>query len=306
MARLAEAISRIDPDGVLLVGDRYETFAAASAAYLCHVPVAHCHGGEITRGAMDDALRHAITKLSHVHFASTEQYAGRIRQLGEEPWRVHVSGAPGLDTLRDAPLLSGAELAPTIGYDPSVEPTAVLTYHPATLADEAPGATFELLARALEMRDLRVVITGPNADPGSEEILAGIRAYTARSDRAMHAPSLGHLRYMSLLACAACMVGNSSSGIIEAGSFALPVVNVGRRQEGRTSGPNVIHVEADAAGIKRGIDQALSDETRQSLEGMENPYGSGRSWEKILNVLGRLPSREALLCKGFSDWTGGE
>ena len=304
-AELARAIVEIAPDWVLLVGDRYETFAAAAASYLVHVPVVHLHGGEITRGAIDDALRHAITKLSHVHFASTAEYAARIRQLGEEPWRVHVVGAPGLDAAAEAELLPAGLLAERIGFDPAAEPPAILTYHPATLASEPPGATFALLADALAERHLPVVITGPNTDPGSGAILDEIHRFVQRYPRAVHRPSLGHLGYLSLLNAACCMVGNSSSGIIEAASFKLPVLNVGRRQDGRARGKNVIDAEADGAGIAAGLEKVLDPAFAESLSDLVNPYGEGQAWPKMLAALRQLPDRQTLLVKGFVDTPGG-
>jgi len=297
---LAKVVTELGADLVLLTGDRYEALAAAMAAYLQAVPIIHLHGGELTFGAMDDSIRHAITKLAHVHFTSTAVYARRIRQMGEEPWRVHNVGAPSLDGLRDEKPPGNDELAEIIGFDPA-EPTVLLTYHPATAADEPPGRTFRTIARALDAFDGHILVTGPNADPGSREILREIGTWSRRNRRVAHVPSLGHRAYLALLARAVAMVGNSSSGIIEAASFRLPVLNIGDRQAGRLRPRNVVDTAASAAAIARGLRRVLSRRFRRSLRGLRNPYGAGRSAGKMLSVLERLPDRSTLLHKEFRD-----
>ena len=305
MARLAGVIGECRPDVVVLVGDRYETLAAASAAYLMQVPVAHVHGGERTIGAMDDAIRHAITKLSHIHFVSTAEYGRRVRQLGEEPWRVRVVGAPGLDALREHELTTVAELTERLGFDPRT-PTALVTYHPATLSDEPPGPSFDMIARALSRFDGHIVITGPNTDPGSGDILAAIDRFVARCGCARHIPSLGHTTYLSLLRYARCMVGNSSSGILEAASFRLPVLNIGRRQAGRHRPRNVVDVASTKQAVTRGLAKVTSESFRGSLLGLRNPYGQGLAWKKMMAVLEKMPDRQKLLNKDFRDMPAGK
>ena len=298
---IARSLRRIQPDLVVLTGDRYETLAAAMAAFLCMIPIVHLHGGEMTIGAMDDSLRHAITKLSHVHFASTRAYGRRLRQLGEEKWRVHVVGAPSLDGLLNKPMLTADELSRRIGLDVS-EPTVMVTYHPATLVDEPPGKTFDHIARALERRGINVIVTGPNADPGSGEILAAIRRFTRRYARVRHIPSLGHQAYLSALACMQAMIGNSSSGIIEAASFRLPVVDIGQREGGRVAPANVVNVPPTAAGIEKGLRKVLSAGFYSSLKRLKNPYGDGRSAPRMMKILTYLPPRAVLLAKRFVDY----
>jgi len=300
MARLAGVIGECQPDVVVLVGDRYETLSAAFAAYLMQVPVAHMHGGELTTGAMDDAIRHAITKLSHIHFVSTKEYGRRVRQMGEEAWRVRVVGAPGLDALRKQGLMSVAELTETLGFDPR-SPTVLLTYHPATLSDEPPGPTFDMIAGVLSEFNGHIVITGPNTDPGSGDVLASIDRFVADCECACHIPSLGHKAYMSLMRYARCMVGNSSSGIIEAASFRLPVLNIGERQAGRHHARNVVDVASTQQAVRRGLYKVTSESFRKSLSGLRNPYGQGLAWKKMMAVLEDMPDRRTLLTKDFCD-----
>jgi len=278
-----EALARLRPSIVVVLGDRFEMFAGAVAAQLLQVPLAHIHGGELTLGAMDDALRHAMTKLSHLHFVSTEEYARRVRQMGEEAWRITVSGAPGLDNLSLIEPLQGAELerAAAIKLEPA---PLMVTYHPVTHDRHEIDQQAEALLAALEASGIPVVFTAPNADEGGRRLRAMIRAYVADHDNARYVDNLGTRGYFGLMRAARAMVGNSSSGIIEAASFALPVVNIGSRQEGRMRAANVIDCAAEAAAISKAIARATDSDFRKSLEGMRNPYAADGAASAIIHA----------------------
>lgn len=294
-------------DLLVLLGDRYETLAAAVAALPHLVPVAHIHGGEVTRGAIDDAVRHAITKLAHLHFAATREAAARIRQMGEEPWRVVVSGAPGLDTIRAATeggaLIARERLLGGYGLDPA-RPVLLTTFHPVTLEHEAAAAQIAEVLGAIDHVGhvgAQVLFTAPNADTAGRVILGAIERFIeGRNDRRLIA-STGQNEYLSLLACADAMVGNSSSGILEAPSFRLPVVNIGTRQDGRERARNVIDCACERDAIARAIAAATAPAFRASLDGLVNPYGDGYAAERIVAALRSAPLGDALLRKRFVD-----
>jgi UDP-hydrolysing UDP-N-acetyl-D-glucosamine 2-epimerase len=299
----ARSFERARPDILLVLGDRYEMLAAATATLPLSLPLAHIHGGESSEGAFDESIRHVLTKLSHLHFAATEAAARRLRQLGEEPWRIVVSGAPALDEIARLEPLLDAELERAIGLplDPS---PLVVTYHPATRDPRDPGALVRELLAAVERTALPAVFTYPNADPGGAEIRRAIDDYVSRHDDATAVASLGARAYHSLLRRAAAMVGNSSSGIIEAASFGLPVVNVGVRQNGRLRPANVIDVEDDREAIRAAIERAVSPELRASLAALESPYGDGRAAERIVATLTSVELGPRLLTKRFHDLDG--
>jgi UDP-hydrolysing UDP-N-acetyl-D-glucosamine 2-epimerase len=296
----AQAYGRCRPDILLVVGDRFEMHAAALAALPFKIPVAHIHGGEITEGAIDDALRHSITKLSHLHFVSTREYANRVIQMGEEPWRVVVSGSPALDNLRTLTLLKPEELAARFGLSLNQAPLLV-TFHPVTLEYEDTDWQVSELLEALRPFDLPVVFTAPNADTSGRVIARKIEDFVKDHPSAWIVPNLGTLGYLSMMRCAAAMVGNSSSGIVEAPSFELPVVNIGSRQRGRVRAPNVIDVGYGATEIAGAVERALCPAFRASLAGLTNPYGDGRAAECIVRVLRETPLGDKLLVKRFHD-----
>lgn len=289
------------PDILVVLGDRFDMLPAAVAALPFRIPVAHLHGGEVTEGAIDDAIRHAITKLSHLHFVTTEDHARRVRQLGEEDWRVTVSGAPGLDTLLGAPARPRAQVLGALGLD-AARPLLLVTYHAATLEPDGGAAGAEALARVLVASDAQVVATAPNADPGHAAVRAPVEAFVAaHPDRARWIENAGLDGYRDLLAAADAMVGNSSSGIIEAPSFALPVLNIGSRQRGRQRGENVIDVEPVAEAIADGLAQALAPGFRLRLRGVHNPYGSGDAAHRIVQRLATVDLGPSLVTKRFID-----
>lgn len=296
----AQAYGRSRPDLLVVLGDRFEMHAAALAALPFRLPVAHIHGGERSEGAIDDALRHSMTKLSHLHFVATDAYRQRVLQMGEEPWRVVVSGAPSLDNIRSTRLLGCDELERRFGVRLDESPLLV-TFHPVTLEYERTEWEVMELLEALRSLARPVVFTLPNADAGGRLVTRLLTAFVQEHPFARLVPNLGPQGYFSLMALAAAMVGNSSSGIIEAPSFALPVVNVGSRQDGRLRAENVIDVGYDHQEIISGIRRALAPEYRARLRGLPNPYGHGRAAEIIVDHLKDVVIDNRLVVKRFVD-----
>jgi UDP-hydrolysing UDP-N-acetyl-D-glucosamine 2-epimerase len=281
----AKVYNQYRPDIVLFLGDRYEMHAAAVAAIPFGIPLAHIHGGELTYGAIDELFRHSLTKMSHLHFTATETYANRIRQMGEEPWRITVSGAPGLDNLIASQLPSREQLAERFGLDLSCDPILV-TFHPVTRdLKKNEGYVQNLLAALGEFCNDNIVFTHPNADTEHQVIVKAIKAFLHERSKACLIDNFGTQGYWGIMKIAKVMVGNSSSGVIEAASFQLPVVNIGTRQEGRIRVRNVIDVDYDQQAISQGIRKALSDYFRHSLQGLQNPYGDGHAAQRIVSVL---------------------
>ena len=294
----AEAFERSRPDVLLLLGDRFEMLAAGVAALPLGLPLAHIHGGESTEGAIDEAIRHSLTKMSHLHFVSTDDYARRVVQLGEEPWRVHVTGAPALDALSGFEPLPDDELA-ELGVTLRGQ-TLLVTYHPVTLAHTQTGEELRAVLEAVDDSGLDAVLTFPNADTSHGEIIERLESLAA-DDRFTVVRNLGTKAYFTLMSRAAAMVGNSSSGIIEAGSFKLPVVDVGMRQRGRLRPRNVVPADGTAASIGAAIQAAVDPEFRRSLDGLVNPYGDGHAGERIAEVVATEELGERLLVKRFHD-----
>ena len=301
VAGFGEAFARLRPDVVVALGDRFEMLAAAVAALPFALPVAHIHGGEVSEGAMDNQIRHAITKLAHLHFASAEPHARRIAAMGEEPWRIHTVGAPGLDRLATTEPLPRAALARELGL-PEAGPWLLVTFHPVTLEYRDTAAHIDELLAALEKTDGFIVITYPNADTAGRLIIERIEEFAGRHPRRCRlAKSLGERLYLSLLRHADLMIGNSSSGLIEAPTFGLPVVNVGSRQRGRLRGANVIDVEPSREDILRGIEAAQVPAFRARAGAAANPYGDGHAAPRIVDVLRSVPIDARLVEKRFSD-----
>ena len=296
----AQALAQEKPDILLVLGDRFEMYSAVIAALPFNIPVAHIHGGEVTEGAIDDALRHSITKLSHVHFVSTSEYAKRVMQLGEEPWRIHISGAPALDNLKEISLYSAAELESLFGLNLR-HPALLVTYHPVTMEYDRTSAHVENLLWALEKSELPVIFTMPNADASNQIIRQKILTYVKTHPNAQHVENMGVRGYFSLMSIALAMVGNSSSGLIEAPSFFLPVVNIGNRQKGRIRAANVIDVDNDPEQILGAIQRAVSEDFRGQLSSLVNPYGNGNATELILTKLKEIALDQRLIQKHFLD-----
>lgn len=294
----AQTLSRLRPDILVLVGDRFETLAAAVAAIPFNLPLAHLHGGELTEGAFDEQMRHALTKMSHFHFVTTAASRRRVIQMGEEPWRVTVSGAPALDNLRGLEPLSLEALERRIGIALSPAPV-IVTYHPVTLEPEQASWQIGELLAAVGDIDRPLVLTFPNADTSNREIRMALERFAAGRPRTALVANLGTQAYFSLMAHAAAMVGNSSSGIIEAASFRLPVVNVGTRQGGRERGANVVDTRNDRAAIAAGLARGLSTAFRDGLRTLVNPYGDGSAADRIVPVLRDTPIDGRLIVKRF-------
>lgn len=287
----ADALDRLRPDFLVVLGDRFEALAVVQAALILRIPVAHLHGGEITEGAYDDAIRHAITKMASLHFTATEAYRKRVIQMGEAPETVFNVGALGLDhLLRNAPM-SLSELSASLGFDLR-QPYFLVTYHPVTLSGEDPEESCCAMLAAIDsFLEHSVILTYPNADNGGRTIIPIVEEYAHRQpERVLAIPSLGFRRYHGALARAAAVIGNSSSGIIEAPSFGVPTVNIGDRQCGRLAADSVLHCPPNAAAIERAIATAISPEFAKVCRGVTNPYGQGGAAPQIVRILESHPA----------------
>jgi UDP-hydrolysing UDP-N-acetyl-D-glucosamine 2-epimerase len=295
MLGLADVLGQMRPDLLLLIADRYEMLAPASVALALRIPIAHIEGGEISEGAIDDAVRNALTKMSHIHFTSTHLARERVIAMGEEPWRVHRAGAPSLDHLRRSQLLTRDEVEQRLQIDLS-QPTILVAYHPVTIRRETTEEVDALFA-ALAATEGQILFSFPNSDAGSHHIIKCTRDFLANRGSGKIFTNLGAINYWSLLCYVDALVGNSSSGIMETASFALPTVNIGLRQKGRERARNVLDALPDAPDIRERIEMARSTTFRKALAGMENPYGNGHASEKIVEVLTTVPLTHDLLIK---------
>lgn len=291
----ADALERMKPDVLVVLGDRFEALAVTQAAMILRIPIAHIHGGEITEGAYDDAIRHAITKLSLLHFTSTEAHRNRVIQLGEHPSRVFNVGAVGLDHLQRSKMFSLAELSASLNFKLE-QPYFLVTYHPVTLASEPAKASFENLLKALDtFPQHQIILTYPNADDGGREIIPLLEAYAKQQpSRVLAIPSLGQKRYLSAVKHAAAIVGNSSSGIIEVPSFKVLTVNIGERQRGRLAAESVFSCPSNTAAIIETLQLGLKSDLTQVV----NPYGKGKTSEAILK---QLKAADLSVVKTFYD-----
>lgn len=291
----ADALERMKPDVLVVLGDRFEALAVTQAAMILRIPIAHIHGGEITEGAYDDAIRHAITKLSLLHFTSTEAHRNRVIQLGEHPSRVFNVGAVGLDHLQRSKMFSLAELSASLNFKLE-QPYFLVTYHPVTLASEPAKASFENLLKALDaFPQHQIILTYPNADDGGREIIPLLEAYAKQQpSRVLAIPSLGQKRYLSAVKHASAVVGNSSSGIIEVPSFKVPTVNIGERQRGRLAAESVFSCPSNTAAIIETLQLGLKSDLTQVV----NPYGKGKASEAILK---QLKAADLSVVKTFYD-----
>jgi len=290
---LADALTAWRPDLLLLIADRYEMLAPASVALALRIPIAHIEGGEVSQGAIDDHIRNALTKLAHIHFTSTQTARRRVIAMGEEPWRVHHAGAPSLDHMRRSALLDRAALEARLGLA-LTPPTLVAAWHPVTILRDT-NAEADAFFAALAQTPGQLIFVYPNADAGSHALIERTRALAASRSSTHIYVNLDAIAYWSLLAQADALLGNSSSGIMEAASFALPVVNVGMRQQGRERAPNILDAPAEIEAIRTTIRHALSPQFRASLRGMANPYGSGTAAETITRVLTSVPLGNLLI-----------
>ncbi len=295
----ADAFDRLKPDMVLLLGDRFEIFAAAQAALVARIPVAHLHGGETTEGAVDEAFRHAITKMAHLHFTAAEEYRSRVIQLGENPDHVFSFGAAAIDNIKRLQLLSRADIEKELGA-PFAQRNLLVTFHPVTLESATAESQFnELLAALDEFPDARLIFTKPNADTDGRIICAMIDRYVeSNPERAVSYTSLGQLRYLSVMRQVDGVIGNSSSGILEAPSFRVGTVNIGDRQKGRVKAASVIDCEPRKSDISRALRRLYTADFQASLQKVVSPYGEDPVAERIVHVLASI-SLEGILKKRF-------
>lgn len=296
----SRALSEAEIDLVFVLGDRTEMLGAALAATIHKVPIAHLHGGDLTQGAYDDSCRHAITKLSHLHFPALPQHAERIRAMGEESWRIHLAGAPALDALRNFEPEPQDELQSELGLD-LTRPFAILAFHPETLSETPPREQIAEVLAALRSLEDNLLVIGPNADVGHLEIASALREFVSSRPGDVMVPSLPQRRFWSCMSKARLLVGNSSAGILEAASFGLPVVDIGDRQCGRLRPANVINAPANRAEISSALESALRPDFKMALAGLVNPYGDGQAAGRIVAALIGLPERERVLRK---QWPG--
>lgn len=300
VAGMAKAFESLSPDVVVLLGDRFEMLSACIAATVSRIPIAHLHGGETTEGAFDEGIRHAITKMSHLHFVAAEEYRRRVIQLGEQPDHVFLVGGLGMDGIRRLTLLDRRELEAALQVRLAGR-SLLITFHPATLEKSAAaGQMRELLAALDGLKDTTLIFTQSNADPEGRALFDLVEAFVAAHGNSRVFTSLGQLRYLSCLKHVDGVVGNSSSGIIEAPAFRKGTVNIGDRQRGRLKASSVIDCQPDRASIRAAIDTLYSPEFQRTLASVQNPYGEGGASDRIVRVLAEHPLG-SLLKKPFYD-----
>lgn len=294
----AEVLAVSRPDLLLVLGDRYEILAVASAALLARVPIAHIAGGDVTEGAFDDAVRHAITKLSSLHFVTNAEAQARVIQMGEDPARVYITGSPGIDAILEVPRLSREALFQSLNLESWARPVFLVTFHPATLSGDSEAECRALLRALDRFPEAHVVFTGSNADPGARHIDGLVQDWVARHERAVFHKSLGSQRYFSALDQVDVVIGNSSSGLYEAPSFAVPTVNIGDRQARRLRAASVIDCAAEEEAIAAAIRLAV---TTDLSEGVLNPYGDGKAARRIADIISSVKEPSKLVFKSFRD-----
>jgi len=301
MIGFADAFARLQPDLLVVLGDRFEILAAVAAALVAGIPIAHIHGGETTEGAFDEAIRHSVTKMSHLHFVAAAPYRDRVIQLGEAPERVFLVGGLGIDAIRALPLLDRAALETELDFRLG-ERNLLITFHPPTLEPGEAAAQMQALLDALDTLgpSTHLIFTMPNADTGGRALAAMVERFVATRDHARVFTSLGQFRYLSCMRHMDGVVGNSSSGIAETPSFGIGTVNIGDRQAGRLRAASVIDCAAQQNLIESALERLFSDDFRKGLKGVENPYGNGGAAAAILDVLRRQPF-DGLLKKTFYD-----
>lgn len=301
LAGFAEAYDELKPDLLVVLGDRYEILAAATAAMIERIPIAHLYGGEITEGAYDDAIRHCITKMSHLHFTGTEQYRKRVIQLGEQPDRVFNVGSIGVENIKKLPLLNKDEIEDSLQFKIDTN-TILVTFHPVTLGNHTAEKDISDFIAALEERKgLRIIFTMPNSDTGGQVIFDAIDSFVKRNpDRSKVFKSLGVLRYLSTMRQCAAVVGNSSSGLVEVPSFGIPTLNIGDRQKGRIASDSVYNCETDKESVLLGLEKVLSTEFRKKAAKTVNPYEKADTANSIFRTISTFPL-ECLNQKHFYD-----
>ena len=300
MIGFADAFTQLQPDMIVVLGDRFEIFSAVSAALVARIPVAHLHGGEITEGAFDEALRHSITKMSHLHFVAAEEYRQRVIQLGEQPDRVFLVGGLGIDSIKRLRLLERQEFEESIDFKLGRK-NLLITFHPVTLeAGTARVQMQELLAALSELQDMHLIFTMPNADTDGRELIGMAEEFVATHPHACAFTSLGQLRYLSAIAHVDGVVGNSSSGLAEVPSFKKGTVNIGDRQRGRLMAESVINCEPERESILYAINRLYAPDFNQRVQQVKNPYGEGGASERVFHAIKHYPLEECIK-KNFYD-----
>jgi len=286
LIQISQVFSAYKPDFLILLGDRYELFISVIAALICRIPIVHFHGGEITEGVIDEQVRHAITKMAHIHMPSTGFYAENISKMGEDDWRIHIVGAPGIENIKKIKFYSNNEILELTGVNVD-KPTILCTYHPVTLEGEE-NVTWQMsnLLKALSKFSLQVVFTRPNAEVGSDKIVEMIKDFVGKNDKAYFFDSLGSRLYLSFLKYVKAVVGNSSSGIIEAPSFHIPTINIGNRQKGRFKLKSVIQTGYSVNEIMEGLEKALYNQGfLEQIKYIKNPYGDGNASKYVVEAM---------------------
>lgn len=281
----ADALNELQPDLIVVLGDRFEIFAAVAAALVACIPVAHLHGGETTEGAFDEAFRHSITKMSHLHFVAAEEYRQRVIQLGEQPERVFLVGGLGIDNIMRLTLLDRTDLEESLGFKLS-QKNLLITFHPVTLEKStATEQMTELLAALAELKDTELIFTLPNADTDGRTLIKMVEQFVAQHSNAHAYSSLGQLRYLSCIALVDGVVGNSSSGLLEVPSFKKGTINIGDRQRGRLQAESVINCETTRLSIEVALGKLYSPDFQAMLREVSNPYGNGGATERVVSTL---------------------
>lgn len=294
-----KALDRIKPDLLLVLGDRYEPLAAVLAASTLSIPIAHIHGGDsVYQGQIDEQIRHAITKLAHIHFPATPKSYERIKMLGEEEWRIHMVGSPSIDMIFEEKLLNKKELCQKFGLNPTKK-IVLCVQHPYIFESNQAGEQVNLTLKILKELNLQTIITYPNNDPGTELIIDAIESNQNVPYFKIYR-NLNRIDYLSFLKNSDLLIGNSSSALIESPIFKLPVINIGNRNKGRESAENVINVPHDYSEIKKSIYKALSDEFKIFCQKVKNPYGDGKASERIVKILEKIKIDKQLLIKKLS------
>ena len=296
----ADAFNELSPDIIMVLGDRFELLAACTAALIARIPIAHLHGGETTEGAFDEAIRHSITKMSHLHFVAADPYRQRVIQLGENPKHVFNVGGLGIDNIKKLKLLSLKDLEKDLQFK-FLKKNFIITFHPVTLENNSSEEQMNELLKSLEeFQDAGLIFTMPNSDVNGRIIFKLIEDFCETRANAVSYKSLGQLRYLSCLKHANVVIGNSSSGLLEAPSFNIPTVNIGDRQKGRLKSTSVIDCNAQTESISNAIYKALASNEKNHLVDIENPYGDGGASQRIINVLEKL-NLNGIIKKKFHD-----
>ncbi|SHH20267.1 UDP-N-acetylglucosamine 2-epimerase [Tepidibacter thalassicus] len=296
MSNLSQTFLRINPDILLILGDRYEIFASAATAMAMNIPIAHISGGEITEGAIDEQIRHAITKMAHIHFPGNKYYAENIRKMGEESWRIYNVGDPGIENIKNMKFYSSEELKQYFGFKVDRE-TLLVTFHPVTLEIDDLKYQMDNLIEALDVLNKKTIITYPNSDSGGKYIIDRLEYFKTKNKNIHVYKSLGSRRYLSTMKLCGVVAGNSSSAIVEAPYLKIPAVDIGNRQKGRLKAENIISCGYDKEEIIKAVNRALSDEFREIAKNTKSIYGEGNTSKEIVDILSKIEIGEKLLKK---------